>query len=198
MRINISSKVRKVKRKWIKPGTKIKLKELLQGSLMDEKYLTSIYQRSRGYSIFINPTLQELDEAAEEGMYGTLRFIADPYNKRLIVWSADLLHSDVESKLSKYGYYTYGEIGTLIIDIPKAKVLPGTAAKKGNRYVVIASDSLEGYRGLATYERQGELDEEDVEIIDSIRSVLIHPWLRRNILDFTKFLRSEYKRFNVR
>ena len=66
---------------------------------LDEKYLGPLKYGYDIYSttlcsIYENPTKTEIKLALEESKNNELRFICDDWNKKVFIWSADIIHSE--------------------------------------------------------------------------------------------------------
>ena len=107
---------------------------------LQEKYVGST-KASRGHggacSIYVNPTKMELGFAHEESNFIAIRFIADNLNKKVFVWSFNFIHVDIwDNFLVK----TFGKGRNKYFKA--SDLLPGTATKKGSKFVMDDSDEI--------------------------------------------------------
>lgn len=79
----------------------MKLKELIKEEYFDTLKL-SYYKKDQNhntYDVFVNPSKKELGETVRDRNSNALRYIIDLKNKKLYVFSFNLLHSMVAKKL---------------------------------------------------------------------------------------------------
>jgi len=111
----------------------------LQEKYVGSKKSTFGSRNKKVYSIYTNPTKLEMKFAIEESQDKELRFVADNLNKKIFVWSSDLLHDDVwDNFLAKT--YAKGRGNDFSIS---PDLLPGNAVKIGNSYSMINSDEVD-------------------------------------------------------
>jgi len=61
-------------------------------SYINEEWVTSVKQYKRLSNIFVNPNSKELKEIEKKSWGGQVRFLADFKEKKLYVWSSELIH----------------------------------------------------------------------------------------------------------
>jgi len=106
---------------------------------LQEKYMGSTKSRHGDLcSVYVNPTKMELGFAHEENNFIAIRFIADNLNKKVFVWSFNFIHVDIwDNFLVK----TFGK-GRNKYFTKASDLLPGTATKKGSKFVMDDSDEI--------------------------------------------------------
>jgi len=140
---------------------------------LQEKYIGSTKSSFSGVcSVYANPTKIELGFAHEEADFTAIRFIADNLNKKVFVWQSGFIHHEIWNNfLSKTFAKGRNKYYTKASDL-----LPGTATKKGSKFVMFTSDEINHKNSVG-----------DVEWIDGIvdidwkwadKYVEVTPWVK--------------------
>jgi len=140
---------------------------------LQEKYMGSTKSRfNSACSVYVNPTKTELGFAHEESNNTAIRFMADNLNKKVFIWSSGLLHHEVwDNFLTK----TFGK-GRNKYFTKASDLLPGTATKKGSKFVMFTSDEIQHQRSVDTFEWIHGILDIDWKWVD--KYVEVTPWIK--------------------
>jgi len=126
----------------------MKIKELLEK-------LTFVKERERTFNIYINPSMQERRNLNKEIDYTAIRFIVDLKEKKIYMFSSEILHRTVardlgipysEEQFTKTSRYFFD-----IADLENGKVLMSSMSFGHNKELVYDKKILQKHKWLDKY-----------------------------------------------
>ena len=143
---------------------------------LQEKYIgsTKTPRKKTAYSVYENPTMLEMVMALEESTYHSIRFIADDVNKKVFVWSSDVIHKWIwdDFLATKYAKGRDKKFNV------SPGLLPGMAERKGTKFVMTRGDQIIIDRTLTDSTWSSEIFKTDWKWAD--KYIKVSSWVKKS------------------